>query len=384
MLQIFFWTNIFLAFYAYFGYPLFLRCLPKRKTNFLSLNIDSNLPKLTVIISARNEQEVIKEKIENTLSLSYFGKERDRKILQILIASDASDDATHSIVEEYKDQGVELVALPDRLGKESAQKAALARATGEVIVFTDAKIKLNQRALEHFAYYFTDDSIGAVSSTDQVESNDGADSGEGFYVRYEMWLRQLESRGLGLVGLSGSCFAARKNVCSGWRVDIPSDFTVLLLAVKSGLVGVIADEIIGSYKSVKTEEAEFLRKVRTILRGITTFFSCAEILNPFQYGTFSWQIISHKLLRWLVPVFLMLALVIALILSTSSKTYLLMAGVMMSFLLLALIAFFISPLRKIKIFKIPLYFSITNLAIMVAWFKFLTGRRSVTWSPTNR
>jgi hypothetical protein len=134
-------------------------------------------------------------------------------------------------------------------------------------------------AIERFAAYFEDPMVGAVSSVDKVISSSGQGSGEGMYVRYEMWLRALESRFLSLVGVSGSCFAVRREICADLRSDIPSDFALLLASRRRGLIGVNAPDVVATYESVADEKAEFGRKVRTVLRGLTTLFACYEVLT---------------------------------------------------------------------------------------------------------
>ncbi|MCB0325850.1 MAG: glycosyltransferase, partial [Bdellovibrionales bacterium] len=181
------------VFYTYFGYPVLLAAFTQLRASRQPVTDDkAGAPPLsvTVIISARNEEEVIEAKLRNTLALRF----RERPVaeqlriengpVQVIVASDASDDSTDAIVRTYAEYGVELVRLPERAGKESAQRAAIAVARGAIVVFTDAKIRLEEDALDCFAAYFQRADVGAVSSHDRVEATDGEQSGEGFYVRY--------------------------------------------------------------------------------------------------------------------------------------------------------------------------------------------------------
>ncbi len=373
---------IFGVFYAYFGYPLLLLAVNKlRDSQRRDIPTRRPFPPLSLIVTVRNEAGVIREKLENTLSLVYGG-ESERKGLQIIIASDASDDGTDDIVSEFESRGVELVRLPSRGGKERAQAAAISRAHGEIVVFTDAKVKLEKGALENFVRYFNEPTIGCVSSVDRVSGETG--SGEGFYVRYEMWLRRLETQFGSLVGLSGSCFAVRKEVCRGWRTDIPSDFAALIQAKRLGFHGVSAEDVICSYSAVKTEEEEYGRKVRTVLRGITTFISCREMLNPFKYGAFSWQLFSHKLARWLVPIFILISAIGLLVLAGQGGIWsgLFFCGVV--FISLAVVGYLRPAMRGFLIVKIPLFFLVTNMGIGAAWIRYFRGERSVAWNPSAK
>ena len=380
------WLSLFCVFYAYLGYPVTLFILntfglkPARNTTPFSRK---ELPRISMIITVRNEANVIREKLSNTFALSYGGQNVPNSMVELIVASDASDDDTDKIVAEYAKSGVKLVALPQRGGKETAQRAAIEVAQGEVMVFTDAKIRLESNALENFAAYFSDPTVGAVSSVDRVEGAVG--SGEGMYVRYEMRLRELESAYDTLVGLSGSCFAVRKSVSDHIRTDIPSDFALLIEARRQGMRGVNAPDVVGSYQAVASEKAEFDRKVRTVLRGITTLFACKEVMNPSVYGSFAWQVISHKLMRWLVPFFLVIIAFGLFDLSLSvGGIYETLAIVMILFVAAAGAAFF-SPAAKETIFcRVPLFFLLVNAGIAVAWWRYLGGQRSTAWTPSNK
>ena len=224
--------------------------------------------------------------------------------------------------------------------------------------------------------------MGCVSGEDCLIGQDGKLSGEGFYVRYEMWLRRLESSVNSLVGLSGSFFAARKEVCQDFSGDVQSDFRTLLSSMKLGLRGVSDPKAVGCYLDIVDEKQEFERKVRTVLRGLTVFFGHLEFLNPFKYGLFSYQYGCHKLLRWLVPFFMVAALVINIYLSLISLFFLVMLIGQLAFYALAFYGLFNPSLKGIL--KIPMFFIVVNGAIVVAWFKYLTGKRVVLWMPSVR
>jgi cellulose synthase/poly-beta-1,6-N-acetylglucosamine synthase-like glycosyltransferase len=174
-----FWFSVFLIFFAYFGYPLTLelRIWFDNKT----VQKKSFIPHLTLIITACDEGKRIREKLENTLGLDY-----PSNLLQVIIASDGSTDATNGIVQEYVEHGFELLALPDRQGKENAQKEAVSLASGDIIVFSDVATRIEPLGLKEIAANFADPSVGCVSSVDKVIGRDGEPCGEGAYVRYEM------------------------------------------------------------------------------------------------------------------------------------------------------------------------------------------------------
>ena len=208
-----FYLSALLCGYSYFLYPLVLKLIAARQKENGSLAEDNVLPRLSLIITAHNEEARIREKLENTLEIDY---PRDR--LEIIVASDFSTDATDSIVESYADQGVRLVRADERKGKEYAQLCAIRASDGDILVFSDVATRIPGNALRILAHRFSDEQVGALSSEDQFVSNDGRVVGEGAYVKYEMWLRRLESDRAGLVGLSGSFFAARREVCDDWDI----------------------------------------------------------------------------------------------------------------------------------------------------------------------
>jgi glycosyltransferase involved in cell wall biosynthesis len=369
-------ASAFLIFHSYLGYPISLLIIGY----FIKKDVHRSpcFPNVTMIITAHNEEKRLKLKIENTLEIVY-PKER----LQILIASDGSTDGTNWIAESYKVQGVELLSIPVRGGKEKAQAEALKCAKGDVIVFTDVATMVEPLGLERIVSNFADDSIGSVSSEDRFIGRDGSPSGEGFYVRYEMLVRRLESRVNSLVGLSGSFFAARKSVCQDFSGDMQSDFRTLLNCVRMGLRGVSDPEATGSYLDVSDSKREFDRKVRTVLRGLTVFFRHMEFLNFIRYGFFSYQYFCHKLLRWLVPLFLIAAFTANAFLAVGSRIYLVLFIGQASFYCIALWGFK-GKHASGNVIKIPYYFLTVNASILVAWWRYLRRERIVMWTPSER
>lgn len=369
--------SVIAVLYAYFGYPLLLYALSLFRHR--DVRRAAVLPSVSMIITAHNEAARIREKLENTVALDYPS---DR--LQILVASDCSTDATERIVGEYAERGVELVRQPERRGKEAAQQRAVGASRGEILVFSDAGTLLDPDAVRQIVSSFADPSVGCVSSVDRLVDADGRVTGENAYVRYEMFLRSIESRVNSLVGLSGSFFAARRDVCHPWRPDLQSDFNTLLNSVRQGLRGVSDSQSIGYYRNIASESHEFNRKVRTVVRGIAVFMNSLPLLNPLRHGLFAWQLLSHKLCRWLVPFFLATAFAANALLAVSHTFF----GVAFAGQVLAYGAALLYVLRGAVphrwFLKIPYYFIMTNAAILVAWYRFAKGERFVVWQPSAR
>jgi cellulose synthase/poly-beta-1,6-N-acetylglucosamine synthase-like glycosyltransferase len=377
MMNIILIISVFAIFYSYFGYPLSLYLISLMGV----INHEKRIiyPNVSIIVTAFNEKERIREKIENTLSIAYPNDK-----IEIIIASDGSTDGTNEIISSYAGKGIYLLAIPFRGGKESAQKEAVRRSKGEILVFSDVSTMIEPDGIEQIVSNFADPQVGCVSSRDVVIGPDGKPGGEGLYVRYEMWLRTLESRVNSLVGLSGSFFAARRDVCSDFAEDLDSDFRTLLNSVKKGKRGIMDPMAIGYYRDISDPKKEFARKVRTVLRGMTVFFRNTEYLNIFKYGLFSYQYLCHKLLRWLVPLFMVTSFLAIGIMSFHSLAYLILffsIFAVLSYSLLIHMKFICNPIR---IMTVPVYFIVVNLSILTAWWKYLKKQRVTVWNPTKR
>jgi cellulose synthase/poly-beta-1,6-N-acetylglucosamine synthase-like glycosyltransferase len=372
-----FWLSVVFLAYVLIGYPLLVWVLARWKAR--SHRRAEVWPSVSVIIAARDEAAIIGEKIRNTLDLAYPADK-----LEIIVASDASEDETPAIVRAFAARGVKLVEVPERRGKHYAQMVARDISRGEILVFTDASVRLEADALQKIVSNFGDPSVGSVSSEDRVVREKKSWLGEGAYIRSEMWLRRLESRVGSLVGLSGSFFAARREVCASWHPHQSSDFFVALHTVAAGYRAVVDPESRGHYGVTRSDRSELHRKVRTIVHGLDVFFTHREMLNPFRYGFFSWQLVSHKLFRWLAPFALLALLVSTLFLWGRGPFYqfcLLAQGALLGGGLLALA---VRSLAQFKVFKLASFFLLGNAATLIAWMKFCSGERFVRWEPTRR
>ncbi len=376
-MEIAFWLLILAATYSYFWYPALLLILPGRGADPAAS--PSPIRKVAIVVAARNEASKIAGKLDNTLALDPAGVELD-----LMVASDASDDATDSTVRQYSNKGIRLVRSPVRKGKEHAQGLAIAATDADVIVFTDAGTILPKDSLAHLLDAFRDPTVGAVSSVDRFITEDGTIQGEGAYVRYEMRLRDLETRFFSLVGLSGSFFAARRDVCRMWDDRVQSDFGTALSCVQLGMRAVSDRRVIGYYKNIADSRKEYRRKVRTVTRGMGSLRIRAEVLNVFRYGRFSFEIFSHKVMRWTTPWFLVCALLANAALVSQSRFYGTLFAVQIALYLSPLASQVVPNLRKIGPVRIGIYFVEVNVAILHASLLTLTGRTILTWEPSKR
>ena len=370
------------ATYSYFIYPAILLALPKKNMIKISPNPESEgraLPFLTLIITAYNEEHQIKEKIKNTLEVDY-----PMEKCEILIASDGSTDNTNQFVKEFQGQGVRLIEVAERRGKENAQLSAIHEAKGDILIFSDVATQIPKEAIKRIAVTFENEKIGALSSEDRFISEEGKIAGEGAYVKYEMWLRRLEAKTKSLVGLSGSFFACRKIICTNWDINVPSDFNTALNCVAHGLVAISHPGVLGYYPNLKDESKEYQRKLRTVIRGMAAIVHKPSVLNPFKFGLFAFEIVSHKIMRWLVPWFQLTLFVSNLLIwQTHNLLALLLAG-QVAFYLLALTGWLSTTSRSMSLFKIPYFFMQVNIAIAHAGILFLLGKRITKWEPSKR
>lgn len=378
MLEIGFWVSLVGLCFSYFIYPLVLTVLPVRRKKALP-DVEGAPPirKVSLIVTVHNEAARIREKIENCLALEYDS-------LEIIVASDASDDGTDDVVRDYGDQGVKLARADARKGKEYAQLQAIKVASGDILVFSDVATAIPEDAIRRMMRYFDDPEVGAVSSEDRFLARDGRIVGEGAYVRYEMWLRKLESSRAGLVGLSGSFFAARRSVCQDWDIYSPSDFNTALNCARVGLVAVTAPDVVGFYQDVADASREYQRKVRTIIRGLTALSRHPEVLNPLKFRLFAFQVFGHKVMRWLAPWFGLILFCLSVVLAKANAVYLIALVGQLMFLGAVGVAYWMPSLRDRTLLKIPFFFVQANAAVAHAGVSFLSGRRMTVWTPSKR
>lgn len=368
------------ATYSYFIYPLILLVLPKRHKNGIAAKREpEELPPVSFIITAFNEQANIEDKVLNTLAVDY-----PKDQLEIIVASDGSTDKTNDIVRSFADRHVVLAEVNEQKGKENAQNYAIALAKHDILVFSDVSTRIDSNAIHIIVDAFKNTQVGAISSEDRFIAADGEIAGEGAYVKYEMWLRKLEGQVNSLVGLSGSFFAARKSICQNWDISIPSDFNTALNCVVAGKTAQSIPELLGYYPNLSDESKEYQRKLRTVIRGMAALVKKKSVLNPFKFGLFAFQLFSHKVMRWLVPWFLILLFVSNLMLIDSHWVYQLFLAGQVLFYLVTLLAFISSKLREKVLFKIPYFFIQVNIAIAHATIQFLTGKRVTRWTPSKR
>lgn len=375
-MEITFWIAFAGAAYAYFGYPLLLALLVWVRPKKLDFVPNMGELSVSILIPVHNEEAVIADKLANTKALEY---PQDK--LEVVVISDGSSDRTDDIVKDFESElALKFYRVDSRQGKANALNTGLEKATGDIIVFSDSSIILEKDALQAITRAFADPKVGCISGEDHIAGG----GGEGLYGRYELYLRNLESKIGSIVGASGSLYAQRRQLCVPFVEGLAPDFLSVLNTVEKGYRAISEPDAKGIMSAVKDTQAEFHRKVRTLLRGMTVLWVKRSLMNPLRYGAFSFVLISHKLVRWLVPFFLVGMLV--------SNAYLLELNFYIGIFILQLLFYGLAitawqdwgRLSERVYGKVPLYFSVVNVAILQAWWLFITGVRQEIWTPTKR
>lgn len=375
--QIIFWTSVAALFYVYAGYPLLVylvsRLRPRRvkKAEFA--------PPVTVLITAYNEEKAIREKIENTLLIDY---PKDK--LQILVASDGSTDQTDRIVKEFAARGVELFRQEGRMGKTYTQNEAVKRATGEIILFSDATTFYEKDVLTVMLPNFADQSVGCVAGRLIYvdESGSGVGRGAQSYWNYETFIKQSESLACSLIGASGCLYAVRRSAYRPMYPEACSDFLICSILYKQGLRSIYEPEAVCTEETNRRTDKELQMRVRVILQTFTDLWRNRELLNPLRYGFYAVELVSHKVLRYAIPLFLLLVLASAAAGAVYSNLLAVAFVLQIGFYLMAFAAWILEKSgRRAGIFSIPLYFVLANLASLIGFYKFARGERFATWEP---
>lgn len=377
-MEIVFWPAVFLIVYSYFGYPIILIILGLRKGEKVSKR--EITPTVSLLILTYNEEGIIREKIENSLNLDY---PQDK--LEVVVASESTD-RTDEIVREYAERGVILYSFKKREGKQVTIYRVMPLLKGEIVVFSDANALYQRNAIRKLVRNFNDPGVGCVSGQLKYVNSQEASIGktEGLYWKYEVFIKKLESKISSVLGANGSIYAIRKKLytpISKYRGD---DFEIPIKIAQKGYKVVFEPEAISLEKvSMRTRE-EFKRKVRIIAWvWKSALILLKDSLKSFN-GLLIFQLISHKLFRWLVPMFLAL-LFISNIFLVSSFFYGTLLLAQLSFYLLGFLGYIEDQRgrRLNKIINVVYYFCMVNLAAFSGFYKFVFKRQENIWEKVR-
>lgn len=375
--QTIFAASVALILYVYAGYPMLVFLVarlfgkPVQRAPFE--------PNVSFIITAFNEELDIGKKLENTFELDYPAEK-----IEVIVASDASTDATDAIVKEFSVRGVKLVRQAERRGKTAAQNLAVEHSAGEIIVFSDATSDYEPNAIREMVRNFTDPTVGCVAGrlnyVDEAKTSVG--SAARSYWSYEVSLKRAESWAGSLIGVSGCIYAVRRANYVPMYDEACSDFLIATLIHRQGLRTVFEPDAVCTEETNRDSRKEMRMRVRVISQTISDLWRNREILDPFRSGFFAIQMASHKVLRYCVPVFGLAAFVSSGLLAIGSRPFLLIFGVQLLFMMAAAIGWALERLgTRGGPFGIPYYFLLANIASVAGFLQFLRGERYAAWEP---
>jgi cellulose synthase/poly-beta-1,6-N-acetylglucosamine synthase-like glycosyltransferase len=379
MIALVLFSCLALCLYVYFGYPLLLGLMGiagRRDVRKADIT-----PAVSIIIPAHNEEKVIAGKLDNLLSSEYPKEE-----IEIIVASDGSTDRTEEIVSQYGARGVRLLRL-SRCGKPMALNEAVALARGEILVFTDANAIFEKLALRHLISNFSDPEVGGVcgDQTYRLErGDDSASEGEQLYWTYDKWIKRLESRLGSVYAADGSIYAIRKHLFV--PVTDPAeadDFATSVRVVTQGYRLVFEPGAISYEAPPVSSRREFWRKVRIANQTWRAILNVPEALNPWRQGFHAIELLSHNVLRYLMPFFLPIAFGANVALARGSRVYQLLLLGQGLFYGAALTGWQLrrSKWGRMKLFYGPFYFCLANAAVFLGALSLLSGKRIVVWQP---
>ncbi|MGH9775410.1 MAG: glycosyltransferase family 2 protein [Candidatus Acidiferrales bacterium] len=373
-----FWVAVSALTYAYLGYPAMLGILGLFVRDRKPAPGDA--PRISLLIAAYNEQQGIRSKIEQTLNLSYPADK-----FEILVLSDGSTDRTDEIVRSFDDPRVRLLRMDPRRGKTAAQNCGVQAATGEIVVFSDATTVYHPQALRYLACRYQDPKVGAVSGRYQYFDPQG-DSPTGLgtiaFWNYENLIKSLQSRIYSISGCCGCIYSVRKSAYTNLREDVISDLVQPLWVIQKGYRVVFEDRALAYEETTRSSSEEFSMRVRVVTRGIRGLLGVPDVLKPWRFPWISLQLFSHKILRWLVPFFLILLFASSAAFANQAVFRLLLVAQSV-FYLWAILTLALPIRRRFRILNIPLYFCLLNAAAFCSVIEILRGRKYITWETVR-
>lgn len=369
--------------WVYAGYPLLLLVISRFRRRPVARG--AIRPRVSIVIAAHNEEPVIRRKLESCLAADY-----PPELLEVLVVSDGSTDATESIVRELartgEDSRIRLLSLPRR-GKAAALNAGAAAAGGEILVLTDANVLLQREALQALVAPFADPRVGGacgnkIYTRPGVDVADAVDSGENLYWRFDKALKRMESRIGSIFAADGALYAVRRELYA--PIADPAQADDIAVSARIVLQGhrlVFVPEAVAVERPPVESGTEFRRKVRVTNRSVRALLLLGSGL--WTRGFYSLELLSHKLLRHLVPFFLLGMLLASAWLATASHFFRIVLAAQIAFYSLAIVGHVLRrhAIGRHPVVLVPYFFSYVNLAALVGIAALLGGRRYAYWTP---
>jgi cellulose synthase/poly-beta-1,6-N-acetylglucosamine synthase-like glycosyltransferase len=391
-IKIIFWILIFIVFYAYLGYGIVLYFLIRVKRFFKKStdvpDFNTELPEVTLFITAYNEKDFIFSKQKNNYSLDYPVEK-----LKIIWVTDGSDDGSEKILKQYKD--VVVLHEDERKGKINAMNRGIQYVNSPFVVFSDANTLLGKNSILEIVRLFSNPKVGCVSGEKRIfkKENDAAvGAGEGIYWRYESKLKQWDAELYSVVGAAGELFAVRTELYQPVEPDtLLDDFIISLQIAMQGYTIQYSPEAYAMEMSSANVREEMKRKIRIAAGGMQSVIRLYPLLNVFRYGVLSFQYISHRVLRWtLAPLSLPFIFIMNLLLANNTGIfaftfYSVIFWTQILFYASALIGWYLENKQlRVKALFIPYYFCIMNLSIYLGVKRYFSRQQSVNWVRAMR
>lgn len=374
-----FWISALALAYSLAGYALLLLAVSRLFPAWAPRN-DMPFPtKVSFLIAGYNEAPVIAEKLRNTLALDTEGTD-----LEIIFVCDGSTDDTADAARTIKDPSI-TVLEPGRQGKAGALAVGLERCTGDVVVFSDANAMLTQTTWSAMRRHYSDDRVGGVCGQLTIESKSGGgiNKSEGLFWRYDQAMKFAESRVGGTVSAQGSVYSLRRNLARVPRPGCTDDFDISVAAVHAGKRLVFEPGARTTEVTTEDANSEMRRRVRSSERGWRSLMTNASLMNPARHGFYAWQLFSHKFMRRLNPLFLIVLLITNIILMPQNTFYLLTGLAQIVFYTIAVAGLLAPALRRKQIVALASFFTFAHVALAMGILRCMTGRQSTLWTPAR-
>ena len=381
-----FWFGLFIVFYTYIGYGILLYLIVHIKETVKKKAIHplpASLPDVTLFIAAYNEEDIVRQKMENCRDLSYPSDK-----LRIVWVTDGSDDHTNERLAAYED--VSVFFTPERKGKTEALNRGMQYVSTPYVVFTDANTMLNTEAIKEIVRCFSNPKVGCVAGEKRVDtqSAQGATAGEGFYWKYESALKDLDDRLYSAVGAAGELFAIQTRLFEQMPSDtLLDDFILSLRIAAKGYKIAYCKEAYATETASLNMKEEKKRKIRIAAGGLQSVWRLRGLFNIFRYGMLSFQYISHRVLRWtLTPLMLFLLLPVNLILALSGNPFYIGTLTLQLLFYVAAYAGYRMEQRNLrnKLLFIPYYFIFMNVNVIRGFFYLNKNKGNGAWSKAKR
>lgn len=385
---IIFWISIFLIVYTFVGYGFVLYFLVKLKRLFskpFTFKTDTLLPTVTLLVAAYNEEGLIEEKIKNTIGLDY---PEDK--IQLIFITDGSTDRTAEKISAFPK--VMLLHEDLRAGKMAAIKRAIPFITGEVTVFTDANTFLNRAAIKELVKHYQNPKVGAVAGEKRIlveETADASSAGEGFYWKYESKLKKWDYELYSNVGAAGELFSIRTALYQPVESDtIIDDHMIAMRIAENGYIIAYEPDAYAMETASADVKEELKRKIRIAAGGIQSILRLKKAANPFLQPVFTFQYISHRVLRWTITPFLLILVFILngiIAFNNPDAFYKLLFALQVVFYILSLVGLYFEQKNiRIKALFIPYYFCVMNYAVLAGIIRYYNKNQSAAWEKSKR